>query len=266
MSDQPPDILVRLDSQPDGRRIAHVTIHNPRRANSLNSALMERFVERLEALAGDPALHALVLTGAGDRAFVGGADIGEMAGLEVESARQFITRVHRCCEAVHRFPAPVIARINGVALGAGLELAAACDLRVAADTARFGMPEVHLGVPSVVEAALLPHLTGWGRAREMLLLGEVFDAAQAAQWGLVERVVPAGELDAAVAGWLASLAKGGTQALRQQKQLMRAWENLPRNEAITAGIDAFACAYRGTEPTERMGAFVAARAAARRKT
>ena len=264
MSAAQPDVLIRFETLAPDVRIAHVTLDNVRRANSLNSSTMDLFVARLAELARDDTLHALVLTGAGERAFIGGADIGEMSGLDVEGARRFITRVHRCCEAVHHFPTPVIARINGVVLGAGLELAAACDLRVAVDTARFGMPEVHLGIPSVVEAALLPHLMGWGRAREILLLGETFDAAQAVQWGVIERAVPADQHDATVAGWLASLAKGGRQALRIQKKLIRAWENLPRSEAITAGIDAFASAYRGPEPAARMAAFNAARASAKR--
>jgi enoyl-CoA hydratase/carnithine racemase len=259
------DITVRLDTLAGGARVAHVTIDNARRANCLGSALMRRFQERLAALADDDALHALVLTGAGGRAFVGGADIDEMAGLDVEGARAFITQVHRCCEAVRRFPAPVIARIDGVVLGAGLELAAACDLRVASEPSRFGMPEVHLGIPSVVEAALMPHLVGWGRARELLLLGETFDATQALHWGLVEKVVPAAALDAAVADWLASLARGGRAALRTQKRLMLAWENLPRDEAITAGIDAFASSYRSGEPTRMMADFIATRAAAKRR-
>jgi enoyl-CoA hydratase/carnithine racemase len=257
------DVSVRVEPLRAGMRAAWVTLENAARANSMNRTLMGRFQTALAELAGDASLQALVLTGAGQRAFVGGADIGEMSGLDVEGARAFITEVHRCCEAVRRFPAPVIARINGVTLGAGLELAAACDLRVAVAGARFGMPEVHLGIPSVVEAALLPHLVGWGRAREMLLLGETFDAAQALQWGLLERVVPEGELDAAVTQWLGSLAKGGTRALRTQKQLMLAWENLPRDEAITAGVDAFASSYRSGEPGRLMREFLAARAAAR---
>ena len=257
-------IHTRFETLAPGVRICRVTIDNPGRANSLNSALMQAFVACLAELAHDADLHALVLTGAGDRAFVGGADIGEMSGLDADGARHFITQVHRCCEAVRRFPAPVIARINGVALGAGLELAAACDLRVAVDGALFGMPEVHLGIPSVVEAALLPHLTGWGRARAMLLLGENFGAAQALQWGLIEQVVPASGLDAAVGQWLASLAKGGTQALRIQKKLINDWENLTRDAAIDAGIDAFASAYQGAEPAQRMKAFLAARLAAKR--
>ena len=141
------DVSVRLEELRPGMRVAWVTLENTARANSMNRALMSRLQAVLAGLAGDEALQALVLTGAGERAFVGGADIGEMSALDIEGARAFITEVHRCCEAVRRFPAPVIARINGVTLGAGLELAAACDLRVAVQGARFGMPEVHLGIP-----------------------------------------------------------------------------------------------------------------------
>src|SRR6185312_4687647 len=112
-----------------------------------------------------------------------------------QGARCFITRVHRCCSVLRHLPVPVLARLNGFALGAGLELAAACDLRIAADTAKVGMPEVKLGMPSVIEAALLPMLVGWGRARELMLLGEIHSAAAAATWGLIERVVPEAELD-----------------------------------------------------------------------
>ena len=143
--------------------IARLTINRANKSNALNQATMVAFVEAVEQAAADPSVRALIVTGAGDRAFVGGADIREMGDLNPESARQFITTVHRCCDAVRRFPAPVIARINGVAFGAGLELAAACDMRVAVDDAVLGMPEVRLGIPSVVEAALLPGLIGWGR-------------------------------------------------------------------------------------------------------
>ena len=148
------------------------------------------------------------------RPFVGGADIREMAALrDAEGARAFIELVHGCCRAVRDCPVPVVARIEGFALGAGLELAAACDLRIAAADARFGMPEVRVGIPSVVEAALLPALIGWGRARRLLLLGEMIGAAEALEWGLVERVAPASGLDAAVAEWLGHLGAAGPLAL-----------------------------------------------------
>ena len=148
-------------------------------------------------------------------------------------------------QGLRRLPVPVIARIEGYALGAGLEIAAACDLRIAAQTARFGMPEVKLGIPSVVEAALLPLLVGWGRAREMLLLGEVFGAAEAASWGLIERVAPLAGLDAAVERVLAALLAAAPGAVRLQKRLIRAWEDLPLRQAVEAGIGVFAAAFTG---------------------
>jgi enoyl-CoA hydratase/carnithine racemase len=261
---KPQAVRVEIEERDGGARIARVTIDNERRLNSLNGALMQEFVAAIGALAGDDALRAVVLTGAGPKAFVGGADIDEMGTLsDGEAARAFITRVHRCCHAVRELPVPVIARIQGFTLGAGLELAAACDLRVAADVAQFGMPEVKLGIPSVVEAALLPSLVGWGRAREMLLLGENFGAAEAAAWGLVERVVPAAELDSAVERWLASLLAAAPQAVRLQKRLVRAWEDLPMREAIAAGIDAFEAAWDTDEPTRLMGEFAERRRRAR---
>lgn len=252
-------IHVRREDR-EGGDVAFVTIDNARKPNALNAALMSEFVAALADLAGQDDLRAVVLSGAGDRAFVGGADIDEMAAIDgPAAARAFIGQVHACCAAVRDLPVPVIARIGGWALGAGLELAAACDLRVAAETAMFGMPEVRLGIPSVVEAALLPALVGWGRAREMLLLGETFDAATALAIGLVETVVPAAELDAAVESRLTALLAGGPRAIRLQKALIRAWEGLSMKEAIAAGIDAFAAAYETDEPRTAMAAWRAAR-------
>ena len=157
---------------------------------------MEEIVERMGEVAADPELRLAILSGAGGRAFVGGADIAEIAGLDRPGARRFITLVHRCCDAFRRLPVPVIARIDGFALGAGLELAAACDLRVASEDSVFGMPEVRIGIPSVVEAALLPRLIGIGHARRLLLTGETIGAADALAWGLVDAVAPSAGLDA----------------------------------------------------------------------
>jgi enoyl-CoA hydratase/carnithine racemase len=220
---------------------------------------MRQFVAVCEELAQDQALRAVVVAGAGDKAFVGGADIDEMASLDPERARSFITLLHGCCNAVRELPVPAIARIQGYALGGGLELAAACDLRVAADTAVFGMPEVKLGIPSVIEAALLPTLVGWGRTRQMLLLGESFGALEAATWGLVERVVPMQQLDQAVEGFVQSILGAGARAVRLQKQLIRRWEDLPLRAAVEAGIDAFAAAWESDEPRRAMRQYQAAR-------
>jgi enoyl-CoA hydratase/carnithine racemase len=151
---------------------------------------------------------------------------------------------------------PVIARIDGFALGAGLEVAVSCDLRIATDRAKFGMPETKVGIPSVVEAALIPRLIGGGRARELLMLGEIIDAQTAQNWGLVERVVAPDKLDAEVEKVLAALFAAGPQAVRLQKSLMREWENLPADRAIAAGIDAFSRAYETQEPRRMMSAFL----------
>jgi enoyl-CoA hydratase len=256
-------IAVEIEVRKHDSHVARVTIDHAAKLNTLNSPLMREFVAAIEALSADRRLRAVVIAGAGAKAFIGGADIDEMAQLDAVSARAFITDVHRCCHALRELPVPVIARIHGYTLGAGLELAAACDLRVAADTAVFGMPEVKLGIPSVVEAALLPGLIGWGRTRELLLLGETFTAAEAAAWGLVERVVPIAALDAAIDGWVESLLNTGPQAIRIQKQLIRRWENLPVDEAVRAGIDAFADAWETDEPRAMMNAFNAARRASK---
>jgi enoyl-CoA hydratase/carnithine racemase len=180
-----------------------------------------------------------------------------MAVMGRAGARDFITLVHGCCDCLRRCPAPVIARIDGYALGAGLEVAVSCDLRVATTRARFGMPEVKVGLPSVVEAALIPGLIGWGRARELLMTGETIDAGTALRWGLIERAVALEQLDREVDGIVASLLAAGPHAVRSQKRLMQQWENLPADRAIAAGIDALVGAFDTDEPKRLLSAFLA---------
>jgi enoyl-CoA hydratase len=255
-----PHIDVRLDQRRPDARIAYVTISNERKLNTLTSALMEEFTAAIGELSRDDLLRAVIVTGAGSRAFIGGADIHEMSQLDATTGRAFITRLHNCCQALRDLPVPVIARIHGYALGAGLEIAAACDLRIASETAHFGMPEVKLGIPSVIEAALLPSLIGWGRTRQMLLLGETINAAEASKWGLVEMVVLALSLDEQVEHWVTSILAAGPQAVRLQKKLIRRWEELPMNAAVLAGVDAFEAAWKTDEPSRTMQEFLARRA------
>jgi enoyl-CoA hydratase/carnithine racemase len=160
---------------------------------------------------------------------------------------------------VRAIPVPVIARVNGYCLGAGLEVAAGCDLRVASTRAMFGMPEVKVGMPSVIEAALLPRLVGVGHTAELVLLGENIDAARALAIGLVEKVVPPDELDAAVDAWLDAIVAAGPQAVRLQKALMREWERLPLDAAIRAGIASYRTSVAGGEPARMLAAFTARR-------
>jgi enoyl-CoA hydratase/carnithine racemase len=160
---------------------------------------------------------------------------------------------------------PVIARINGHCFGAGLELAAACDMRVAADTAVFGMPEVKLGLPSVVEAALLPQLIGWGKTRILVYTGDTIDAATALDWGLVEKVVAPADLDAAVEAWVAPIVESGPRAISLQKELVRSWESMPLSDAIAEGIRCMGKAYESDEPRRMVEEGLAALRARKRQ-
>ena len=263
-SDDASQVEMRLDERRGGL-VAVVTVNNASRLNAMHSALMDEFVERLSPLMADAELRAFVLTGAGDKAFIGGADITEMSALtNAEDGRRFITRLHRCCDAIRALPMPAIARINGLTLGGGLEMAAACDVRIAAQSAVFGMPEVKLGIPSVIEAALLPMLIGWGRTRQILLFGENFSAHEAHSWGLVNELVADDDLDDAVGRWLDQLLSCSPGAVRLQKQLIRSWEDLPVRAAIEAGIESFEAAVRSGESAAAMGDFLKRRKA--RKT
>jgi enoyl-CoA hydratase/carnithine racemase len=245
---------LRLDERAGGT-VAFLTVDNRAKLNTLDRALMTDFIGKVETLTSRDDLRALVLRGAGEKAFIGGASIPEMAALVSDTARDFITVVHQTCDCLRRLPVPVIAAIDGYALGAGLEVAVSCDLRVATRRAKFGMPETKVGIPSVVEAALIPHLIGFGRARELLMLGEIIDAETALNWGLVERVVEPAALDTEVEMILTALFAAGAQAVRSQKALMQQWETLPTDKAIQAGIDAFARAFETDEPTRMLSAF-----------
>jgi enoyl-CoA hydratase/carnithine racemase len=237
--------------------VATLAINNPARLNCLGTAQIEAFVAAVGSLADDPGLRVLVVTGVGERAFMGGADLHELAGLTPQTARDFLTAIHRMCKVLRDLPVPVIARVNGYCLGAGLEVMAACDMHVASDNAVFGMPEVKVGLPSVVEAALLPRLIGWGRTKLLLYTGNPIDAATALAWGLVEKVVPAAELDAAVAAWTHAIAEAGPRAIRLQKELIREWEAMPVSDAIEAGIRCMVRAYQTDEPTRMVGDAIA---------
>ena len=248
-----------LDDHDERGCVARIVVDNQARLNILNSELIRQLTAAIDSLADNERLRVLILTGAGDRAFIGGADINEMAALDKSSARGFISRLHEACAALRQLPAPVIARINGYCLGAGLEIAASCDLRVAADHSTFGMPEVRVGIPSVIEAALLPRLIGLGKAAELIYTGESISAAEALECGLVQRTVPREQLDQAVERWTQAILEGGPCALRLQKSLIREWERLPLDQAIERGIDSFAAAYETDEPRRLMERFLTRR-------
>jgi enoyl-CoA hydratase/carnithine racemase len=240
----------------DARGVVRLTICNAGSLNILGSAVIGGVREGLQSLAADREIRVLIIAGQSEKSMIGGADIKEMARLDQSSAEKFITGLRDLCEAVRTFPSPVIARMPGWCLGGGLEVAAACDFRIAAQDAKFGMPEVRVGIPSVIHAALLPRLIGWGRARWLVMTAENIDAATALAWGLIDVVAPEGGLDAAVEQTVASLLACGPEALRTQKALLRQWEELPLTESVNLSIGVFGQSYLTDEPKRLMQGFI----------
>lgn len=236
--------------------IAQLTICNAGPLNIVNSLVIRGLREGLETLAKDREIRVLVMAGSGEKSFIGGADIKEMATLDQASAETFITGLRDLCEAVRQFPAPVIARLQGWCLGGGLEVAAACDLRIASQSSKYAMPEVKVGIPSVIHAALLPRLIGWGRARWLILTAATIDAPTALNWGLVDEVVPEENLDSAIAAAAAAIAECGLEAMRSQKALLRQWEELPLTESVNLSVGVFGQAFLTGEPQRHMRAFL----------
>ncbi|HEX9043221.1 MAG TPA: enoyl-CoA hydratase [Trebonia sp.] len=241
--------------------VVTVELVNAKSVNILGSAATEELTTEFRRLSREDNCGVVVLRGAGNKAFIGGADINEMAGLDQAAAEAFISRLAALCEAVRECPAPVIARLSGWCLGAGLEVAVSCDLRVAGAGATFGMPEVAVGIPSVIHAALIPAMIGASRAAWLLLTGETIDAGTAASWGLVHDVVPDDELDARIARLAARMAALGPQAVRRQKRLLNEWTDVTPARAIQDSITQFGLAFLTGEPQQYMTRFTQRQAA-----
>jgi len=233
-----------------------VAVDNPGRRNALGIAGKKALTQAFKQLGADKALRVAVLTGAGERSFIAGADIAEMRGLTPKGAKEEHTWTHRACESIRALPVPVIARINGYCFGAGMELAASCDMRIGVSTAKFGMPEVRFGIPSGMEACLLPQLIGWGKTRELVYTGDHIDAAEAHGCGFLERVADPANLDASVEQWISSILAAGPRAIRLQKKLVRDWERMTISHAVQAGIKACVEARKTDEPKRLMQAFL----------
>ncbi len=248
-------LLKRIEERPAGH-IAWLTVNNPQRRNALGMAGKRAIAAAFAELSRDAELRAVVITGAGEKSFIAGADIHEMMDLDAAGADKEHRLTHLANQSIRDCPVPVIARINGYCLGFGMELAASCDIRIGAEHAKFGMPEVRVGIPSGMEAALLPRLIGWGKAAELVLTGDVIDAQEAYRIGYLQRLVTADALDMAVESCLTSILAGGARVMRLQKKLLGDWERLPMPEAIEAGIRACVRARDTGEPRRMMQAFV----------
>ncbi|MBF7084504.1 enoyl-CoA hydratase [Desulfallas sp. Bu1-1] len=245
-------------------QVAVLTINNPP-VNALNSRVMAELLQNLEELAGDDGVRVLIVTGAGDRAFVAGADIKEFPGLfkgQAGLAGQFALAGHKMFNALDNFPRPTIAAVNGLALGGGCELALACDLRVAADTAQFGLPEIKLGLfPGGGGTQRLPRLIGEARAKELMYLGDPISAGEALQIGLVNRVVPAGQLVEETMKLAGKLATRPGVALNLIKQAVDRGVQVSLEEGLKIEADLFDRVFLTEDVKEGVNAFIEKRKA-----
>jgi enoyl-CoA hydratase/carnithine racemase len=245
-------------------QVAVLTINNPP-VNALNSRVMAELLQNLEKLAGDDGVRVLIVTGAGDRAFVAGADIKEFPGLfkgQAGLAGQFALAGHKMFNALDNFPRPTIAAVNGLALGGGCELALACDLRVAADTAQFGLPEIKLGLfPGGGGTQRLPRLIGEARAKEFMYLGDPISAGEALQIGLINRVVPAGQLVEETMKLAGKLATRPGVALNLIKQAVDRGVQVSLEEGLKIEADLFDRVFLTEDVKEGVNAFIEKRKA-----
>lgn len=230
----------------DRGEIAHLVIDHPQRRNAMGPSVIAALKAAASALMDNSDLRVVILRGC-DGIFSAGANVKVMAGLDPEGARAFITSLHEAIDTVRNLPVPVIAVLEGRCYGAAMELAAACDMRIAEAEMVAGMPEVRVGIPSVIEACLLPRLIGWGRTSELLLTGRDLDAEEALTIGFVERLATKETLDENLRGWIDMILACAPEAVRSQKRVMRGWESDDAT-GIDASIQAFSDAYRTDEP------------------
>ena len=242
-------VRLTLEATPQGP-IGRLVIDHPEKRNAIGPAVIAALTERCVELGRNDQLRLVTIRGA-DGVFAAGANVRVMERLDPDGARAFISSLHGAIDAVRRLPVPVIAVLESYCFGAAMELAAACDMRLAADDLVAGMPEVRVGIPSVIEACLLPRLIGWGRTSELLFTGRSIDADEALRIGFVEKVVPADALGAALDGWTEDILGCSPAAIRAQKAVMRGWQPADR-DGIRASIDIFAECFRSGEPARRM--------------
>lgn len=240
--------------------IATITVNRPDKLNALNAQVIAELGAAATQVTSDRAIRAVIVTGAGPKAFVAGADIAELAELAPAAARARAEEGQAVFDRFEQCGKPVVAAINGFALGGGLELAMACHIRLAATGARFGQPEVKLGLcPGYGGTVRLPQLVGRGRALELLLTGEMIDAEEALRIGLVNRVVPAEELLPAARGLVETILGNGPLALRACLDSVHLGADLGHEEALANEADLFGALFGSADMREGTGAFLARR-------
>ena len=249
-------LLVEVDG-----RVATVTVNRPDKRNALSSQVRADILMALDFLRDDDAVRVVVFTGAGDKAFVAGADIGEFAERTPLEQREAMTG-RRVFDEIAAFPKPTIAMINGFCLGGGCELALACDVRIASDAARLGQPEINLGIiPGGGGTQRLPRVVGTGQAMRLILSGEIVDAAEALRMGLVDGVHPAADLRGRTMELARAMAAKSPVALRMAKAAVRAAAEMPLAAGLAYETELFVTCFGSDDKREGVAAFLEKRPA-----
>jgi enoyl-CoA hydratase len=237
-------------------RVSTLTINRPDKRNALNQATRDELLQALDSLQGSVDSRVLLITGAGDKAFIAGADIGEFEGRTVLTQRESM-KSRRVFDAIEDFPKPVVAMINGFCLGGGLELALACDLRFASDVARLGQPEINLGIiPGGGGTQRLTRLVGEGKAMELILTGDFVDARQAKEMRLVNDVFPAAQLQEQVYAIAARIAEKSPIALRTAKEAVKTAARMNLRDGLDRETDLFCLTFGSEDKAEGIRAFL----------
>src|SRR6266550_3189379 len=242
-------------------KVAIITINRPDKRNALNIKTREEGAALIEELRTDDSVNVVVITGAGDKAFIAGADIGEFAGRSAQMQREVMVE-RSLFNAIDTFPKPVIAMVNGYCLGGGCEVALACDIRIASESASFGQPEINLGImPGGGGTQRLTRLVGEGRAMELILTGAIIDAQTALTLGLVNHVVPADQLETKTMEIANRIAEKSPVALRLAKEAIKLASRSNLDEGLRREIDLFALSFSSEDKDEGVKAFLEKREA-----
>ena len=242
--------------------VATITFNNPKALNALTEETFTGMESLLDELEKDAEIRVIILTGAGDKAFIAGGDISHLASLDAEGARQFALLAQRVIDRIETFPKPVIAAVNGYCLGGGNELAMGCDLRIAADSAKFGQPEVKLGIiPGFAGTQRLSRLVGKGRAKEMIYTGEMIDAAEACRIGLVNRVVAKDRLIKEAKALAMKMCDTSASAIRLCKEAIDNGMEMDFARAARYEADLFGLSFTTADCKEGISAFLEKRPA-----